>query len=80
MEPNIQAIIRRLCAYKDVEIIEAHAMPDHIHMLVKISPKMSVSNFMGYLKDLRIESISSVIRFFEQKDILFQQSDLIQRW
>ena len=54
-------------------------MPDHIHMLVKISPKMSASNFMGYLKDLRIESISSVIRFFGQKDILFQQSDLIQR-
>ena len=35
---------------KDVEIIEAHAMPDYIHMLVKIPPKMSVSNFMGYLK------------------------------
>lgn len=35
---------------KDVEIIEAHAMPDHIHMLVKIPPKMSVSYFMGYLK------------------------------
>lgn len=35
---------------KDVEIIEAHAMIDHIHMLVKIPPKMSVSYFMGYLK------------------------------
>ena len=80
LRTDIGAILRQLCAYKDVEIIEAHAMPDHIHMLVKISPKMSVSNFMGYLKDLRIESISSVIRFFGQKDILFQQSDLIQRW
>lgn len=47
---EIGAILRQLCAYKDVEIIEAHAMPDHIHMLVKIPPKISVSNFMGYLK------------------------------
>ena len=36
---------------KDVEIIEAHAMPDHIHMLLRIPPKMSVSYFMGYLKE-----------------------------
>lgn len=47
---GIGAILRQLCAYKDVEIIEAHAMPDYIHMLVKIPPKISVSNFMGYLK------------------------------
>lgn len=47
---EIGAILRQLCAYKDVEIIEAHAMLDHIHMLVKIPPKISVSNFMGYLK------------------------------
>ncbi len=47
---DIGAILRRLCEMKDVEIIEAHAMIDHIHMLVKIPPKMSVSYFMGYLK------------------------------
>ncbi len=47
---EIGAILRQLCVYKDVEIIEAHAMPDHINMLVKIPPKISVSNFMGYLK------------------------------
>ncbi len=47
---DIGQIIRQLCAYKDVEIIEAHAMPDHIHMLVRIPPKIAVSNFMGYLK------------------------------
>jgi putative transposase len=35
---------------KDVEIIEAHAMPDHIHMLVRIPLKISISSFMGYLK------------------------------
>ena len=47
---DIGQIIRQLCAYKDAEIIEAHAMPDHIHMLVRIPPKIAVSNFMGYLK------------------------------
>ena len=36
--------------YKGVEIIEGHLMPDHVHMLVSIPPKMSVSSFMGYLK------------------------------
>ena len=50
LRKEIGTIIRQLCAYKDVEIIEGHAMPDHIHILVKIPPKMSVSNFMGYLK------------------------------
>ena len=43
-------ILRKLCKMKDVEIIEAHAMPDHIHMLVRIPPKISISSFMGYLK------------------------------
>ena len=47
---DIGQIIRQLCAYKDVEIIEAYAMSDHIHMLVRIPPKIAVSNFMGYLK------------------------------
>ena len=42
--------MRRLCEYKGVEIVEAHAMSDHIHMLVKIPPKIAVSSFMGYLK------------------------------
>jgi putative transposase len=43
-------ILRKLCDYKHVEIIEAHAMPDHIHMLVSIPPKYAVSDFVGYLK------------------------------
>ena len=47
---EIGKIIRQLCEYKNVEIIEAHAMVDHIHMLVRIPPKISVSGFMGYLK------------------------------
>ena len=50
LRSDIGQIIRQLCSYKDVEIMEAHAMPDHIHMLVRIPPKIAVSNFMGYLK------------------------------
>ena len=47
---NIGQILSQLCGYKGVEIIEGHLMPDHIHMLVSIPPKYSVSQFMGYLK------------------------------
>ena len=47
---DIGRYLRRLCEYKGVEIVEAHAMSDHIHMLVKIPPKLSVSSFIGYLK------------------------------
>ena len=47
---SIRDIIKQLCRYKGVEIIEGHLMPDHIHMLVSIPPKISVSSFMGYLK------------------------------
>ncbi len=43
-------IFRYLCQYKGVEIIEGHMMPDHVHMLVLIPPKLSISDFMGYLK------------------------------
>ena len=47
---EIREIIRELCEWKGVEIIEGEVCPDHIHMLVSIPPKMSVSGFMGYLK------------------------------
>ena len=47
---DIRDIIKTLCKYKGVEIIEGHLMPDHIHMLVSIPPKYSISQFMGYLK------------------------------
>ena len=47
---DIGEILRKLCDYKHVEIIEAHAMPDHIQMLVSIPPSLCVSEFMGYLK------------------------------
>ena len=47
---EIREILRQLCQWKGVEIIEGEVCPDHIHMLVSIPPKMSVSGFMGYLK------------------------------
>ena len=50
LKVSIGRILRELCERKHVEIIEANACPDHIHMLVKIPPKMSVADFMGYLK------------------------------
>ena len=47
---DIGKILRTLCERKGVEIIEAEACSDHIHMLVSISPKITISSFMGYLK------------------------------
>ena len=47
---DVGQILATLCKRKGIEIIEAEAMPDHIHMLVRIPPKYSVSEVMGYLK------------------------------
>lgn len=47
---EIGGIIRELCRWKCVELLSAEACPDHIHILVAIPPKMSVSSFMGFLK------------------------------
>ena len=50
IKEDIGIILRKLCQQKSVEIIEAQACPDHIHMLISILPKYSVSQIMGYLK------------------------------
>ena len=50
IKSDLGKILRQLCSYKGVEIIEAEACIDHIHMLASIPPKLSVSSFMGYLK------------------------------
>ena len=50
IKADIGIILRKLCKYKQVEILEAEASKDHIHMLVSIPPKYSVSQIMGYLK------------------------------
>lgn len=47
---DLSEILRQLCHYKGMELIEGHMMPDHVHMLVSIPPKISISSFMGYLK------------------------------
>ena len=47
---EIGKILRELCDWKEIHIVEAEVCPDHIHILVSIPPKMSVSGFMGYLK------------------------------
>ena len=50
LKADIGRILRKLCEEKKVEIIEAEACADHIHMLVSIPPHLSVAQFMGYLK------------------------------
>ncbi len=47
---EIGAILREGCKWKGVKIIEAEVCPDHVHMLLEIPPKMSISSFMGFLK------------------------------
>ena len=50
IKTDIGKILRKLCAQRGVEIIEAELCPDHIHMLVSIPPNLSVAAFVGYLK------------------------------
>ena len=50
IKADIGIMLRKLCEYKQVEIIEAEACKDHIHMLVSIPPKYSVAQIVGYLK------------------------------
>ena len=50
IKADIGMMLRKLCEYKGIEILEAEACKDHIHMLVSIPPKYSVSQIMGYLK------------------------------
>ena len=50
LKAEIGKILRRLCEYKKIEILEANACPDHIHMLISIPPKYSISQIVEYLK------------------------------
>jgi len=47
---DICSILRQLCEWKQIHIIEAEVCPDHVHMLLEIPPKVSVSSFVGFLK------------------------------
>ena len=51
LRADIGKILRELCERKGIEIVEAQCCPDHVHMLVKIPPKYSVSEIMGYLRE-----------------------------
>ena len=61
IKQDIGQILRKLCEQKGVEIIEAQACSDHIHMLLSIPPKYSVSQIMGYLKG------KSTLMIFERR-------------
>ena len=50
LRKDIGVILKRLCSYKGIEIIEGHLIPDHVHMLVAIPSEYSVAQVMGYLK------------------------------
>ncbi len=50
LKEEIGKILRQLCEWKEIKIVEAELCPDHVHMLVEIPPKVSVSGFVGYLK------------------------------
>ena len=50
IKADIRKMLRKLCEYKQIEILEAEACKDHIHMLISVPPKYSISQVMGYLK------------------------------
>lgn len=66
LKADIGKILRELCNWKEVEIIEAHACIDHIHMYVSIPPKLSVSAFMGYLNFYAQSSPRNLFRVCRQ--------------
>lgn len=80
-EKTFEKYSRCFCDWKGVEILEGHLMPNHIHMLVSIPPKISVSSFMGYLKGkssllmfdyMQTLNISMVIESFGLKATMYQ--------
>src|SRR5699024_11347205 len=76
---SIGEIIRELCERKNVEIHEANACKDHIHMLVSIPPKLSVSQYMGYLKGKSSLMIFDRHRSEEHTSELQSRFDLVCR-
>jgi putative transposase len=50
LRQQIGGMIRDLCTQHDIELVEGHAMPDHVHLLLSIPPKFSVANTVGFLK------------------------------
>jgi putative transposase len=50
LKADIREIIKKLCGYKEVEIVEGAVCSDHVHLCISIPPKLSISQFVGYLK------------------------------
>ena len=73
---DIGQIVRMLCARKGVEIIEAAAMPDHIHLYVSIPPKYSVSEFVGYQREKQSNDIRPACK---SKIQVWKSAFLVQR-
>ena len=67
LRKDIREYLRALCKYKGVEIIEGDMMIDHVHLLLSIPPKMSVSSFRGYLKGK-----SALMIFDEHADLKYK--------
>ena len=67
--------MRKLCEWKGVDIIEAEACSDHIHMLVQIPPKISVSSFMGYLDHMEMTEADDNIKLPE--DTEFNDEEIV---
>jgi len=74
---EIREILRELCKWKGVEIIEGEICPDHVHILVAIPPKISVSGFMGYLKGK--SSLFDIPEIWEHEVRISESRILVQR-
>ena len=74
IKKDIGKILRQLCDFKEVNIIQGEMCPDHVHMLVEIPPKVSVANFMGYLKG------KSTLRIFDKYATLKYKYGRRQFW
>ena len=70
LKKDIGEILRKLCEQKGVEIIEAEACPDHIHMLVSVPPYLSIAQFMGFLKGK-----SSLMIFDRHENLKYKYGD-----
>ena len=71
---EIREIIRTLCQWKGVEIVEGEICPDHLHLLLSIPPKISVSGFMGYLKG---KSSLMIFQKFGNMEICIPESRIL---
>jgi putative transposase len=69
LRQDVREILRKLCEFKQVEILEGSVGVDHVHLCVKIPPRMSVSEFMGYLKG------KSALMIFDRHPVKKQKGD-----